>query len=180
MPEQPEFQIGALVPDANDGSVPQWCDLVVTVERGSNLNARHQLNLTRAAGEAIIDAIHEVIHPWSGRGMAEVAWRELDFIMARLMDGEAADDDKGRAQGLAYGLACMMNPFTPDVDEVRAEAMERYESQTGQRNLQRTTCEKFGHKVYPSRPEQCATCGHLMAEGDRINGRDESDESPFD
>jgi hypothetical protein len=179
MPVQPQFEVSAFVPgdaDAMNGKASPWCDLILDVEQEGS--GKRRMELTRAAGEAIIDAIHETIHPWAGKSSADTAWRELDFIMARLMDGEAADEDRGRAQGLAYGLACMMNPFAPDVDLIREQALERYESHAPQRELQRGTCEKFGHQVYAHRPDQCQACGHLMAEGDRINGQDAED-SPF-
>ena len=34
---------------------------------------------------------------------------------------------KGRAQGVAYALALMMNPYLRDVDEVRKKAKERWQ-----------------------------------------------------
>lgn len=173
MPEQPGFEVSAFIPDAvdstiEDAHIPAWCDLVLDVKRdGSNTVRQH---LSRAAGEAIIDTVHSVLHPNHGSNSLDTMWHEMDFIFARLRMGEAADDDRGRAQGLAFGIACAINPFAPDVDEVRAEAADRFERYADNRAFVRDSCAKFGHKVYPHRPDQCAACGHLMEEGDRVNG----------
>ena len=61
--------------------------------------------------------------------MLEVIWEELDAIMERLMTGQAAEDgkDPGRAEGIAYAIAVMNNPYLPSVDNVREQAMDRWE-----------------------------------------------------
>lgn len=64
-----------------------------------------------------------------GKTILELLWEELDAIMERLMSGGQADDerDPGRAEGVAYAIAVMQNPYLPNVDNVREQAMERWE-----------------------------------------------------
>lgn len=61
-------------------------------------------------------------------------WEGLDEVVSRLKaDGEGAEpSDKGEAFGRASCIAIMTNPYNPDIDAVRAEAMRRYED----RNVQ--------------------------------------------
>jgi hypothetical protein len=47
--------------------------------------------------------------------------------MDGLMGGTADPDDKGYAQGLAMAIAYMYNPINPDIEQVRADAVERWE-----------------------------------------------------
>lgn len=90
--------------------------------------------------------------PHTGRSLLEIFWQELDDIMDRLMeedepatenywDGKSGGHDqkkfqedylewaetRGQAQGVAYCIAVMTNPYTPDYDKVRDEAMRRWE-----------------------------------------------------
>jgi hypothetical protein len=69
-------------------------------------------------------------------------WRELDAVVSELMADYGDQDMKGRlptaearawgelrgqAQGLAFSLAVLMQPFGErDVDAIRAEAMRRH------------------------------------------------------
>lgn len=62
-----------------------------------------------------------------GQTLQEVIWEEMDAIMERLMTGQAAEHDVGLAQGVAYCLAVMQNPYLPNVDSVREQAMSRWE-----------------------------------------------------
>lgn len=68
-----------------------------------------------------------------GKSILEMLWEELDGIVERLMaDGEAADgQDVGRAQGVAYAIAVIENPYHVDIERVRAEAMDRWEADNG-------------------------------------------------
>lgn len=65
-----------------------------------------------------------------GKTILELLWEELDAIMDRLMTGAEADDerDPGRAEGVAYSIAVMQNPYLPNVDNVREQAMQRWEA----------------------------------------------------
>ena len=91
------------------------------------------------------------LQPHAGRSLIEIYWSELDEILDRLMDegapqqypedgkswGIAPDwqaygEQRGQAQGVAYCIAVMTNPYTPDVDAIREEAMERWEKRNGE------------------------------------------------
>lgn len=96
--------------------------------------------------------------PRNGRtivqALFEELWKELDTIVDHIMTtdephvsdfnsgvqyqdidtGEATKacvqygEWRGQAQGVAYALAVLTNPYAPDVDKIRAEAMERWEA----------------------------------------------------
>jgi hypothetical protein len=87
------------------------------------------------------------------QALFEELWKELDTIVEHIMSEEApevADFDsgvqyqdidtgkatevcikygewRGQAQGIAYALAVLINPYQPDIEAIRAEAMERWE-----------------------------------------------------
>jgi hypothetical protein len=65
----------------------------------------------------------------SGRSLVEMMEDELDSIVDRLMSGGAAEDgrDPGRAEGVAFCIALVRQPYNPDIDKVREAAMLRYE-----------------------------------------------------
>lgn len=67
----------------------------------------------------------------AGRSLLEMIEERLDDVVDRLMAGEAEDTDKGAALGLAEAIAIIKNPYYPDVDVIRAEAMERYDERHG-------------------------------------------------
>ena len=130
MPEQPDFNITARIPgekDASNGNAEWWSDLILEVGKigGSN----YRLDLTRPAGEAIVDALHEVLHPWAGQSIIEHIWSELVVTIDSLMTGDPDDEERGYARGLATAIAYLYNPLDPDVDAVRSEAMERWQMQ---------------------------------------------------
>lgn len=135
MPVQPDFSIEARIPedvDMRKGTAPDWCDLQVIVENDHAPGAKQRLNLTRPAGELLIAAVGEVLHPWAGMSIIEHIWAELDDVMDGLMTGrEASAEAKGTALGLATALALMYNPVDPNVDAIREEAMERWDSAHG-------------------------------------------------
>lgn len=66
------------------------------------------------------------------KSLLERMWEELDSIVERLMSGAEADDgrDPGRAEGVAFCIALITQPYAPDVDKIRQLAMERYEGST--------------------------------------------------
>ncbi len=63
----------------------------------------------------------------AGRSIKEILEGELDDIIERMMTGQAADDDKGKAQGVAYCIAVFTNPYSPNVPAIKNEAMLRWE-----------------------------------------------------
>jgi hypothetical protein len=67
-----------------------------------------------------------------GETILELLWRELMVVIDRLMsEGAASGDgkDPGRAEGIAYSIAIMNNPYRPSVDDVREQAMDRWEEE---------------------------------------------------
>lgn len=95
----------------------------------------------------------ERTHSARGPSIIERLWAELDNIMDRLMsDGlpgeepyesqgydveglqhvrdvwQAYGEERGKAQGTAYALAMMTNPYKPDIEGIRATAVERWEA----------------------------------------------------
>lgn len=57
-------------------------------------------------------------------------WELIDQAMDVLLDPEQNSGDKeiGYALGLATMLATFINPYIPDTDAIRAEAMKRWEA----------------------------------------------------
>jgi hypothetical protein len=65
------------------------------------------------------------------RSIVEMMEDELDVVIERLMsgDGAAADGrDPGRAEGLAIAISIVKQPYSPDINLARNEAMLRYEA----------------------------------------------------
>lgn len=63
-----------------------------------------------------------------GPSAIERLWMGLDQAMDLLQSGECENPEgtKGFARGLACGIATLQSPLSPDIDEVRREAMERW------------------------------------------------------
>ena len=68
--------------------------------------------------------------PCEGRSLLEMMWEELDAVFERLIsDNPAADGrDEGRAEGIATCIAIVQQPYNPNLDSVREEAMARWET----------------------------------------------------
>lgn len=66
-----------------------------------------------------------------GETLLELMWEELMAVYERLMTGQAAEDgrDPGRAEGLALAIAVVQNPYLPNLDNVREQAQERWETE---------------------------------------------------
>lgn len=126
MVAQPGFIIDvAIATDAQHvrEQVPPWCEVVLEIEqKGGELKRTF---LTRNASEAVAGALHEALHPNSGKSLLEGMWLELDTVVRRLLDKEAEPDDKGYAKGLTWTIAHMINPYQPDYDSVKAQALRR-------------------------------------------------------
>lgn len=129
MPKHPTFEVEAWIPserDARDGECEEWTEVILQLD--SDLTEPVALDLTRAAGEAIISTLGDVMHRWAGKSIINHIWEELDLTMDELMAKTAEPDDAGYARGLAMALAYMYNPLNPDIEQVRADAVERWES----------------------------------------------------
>lgn len=64
----------------------------------------------------------------AGKTLLEIMWDELDHLVDNLCDeGSEAEDglDKGRADGVAFCIALITNPYRPDMPAIKAEAMDR-------------------------------------------------------
>jgi hypothetical protein len=117
----------------NAGKKDEWADYSATLE---SIPAARRKTSPRN-GRTIVQAL------------LEEGWKELDTIVEHIMANDQplaedftslqiADGDfdkavlqygewRGQAQGVAYMLAVLTNPYQPDVDKIRAEAMERWE-----------------------------------------------------
>lgn len=129
MPVHPDFEVISRVPTAAEsdvGEVEPWCELLLTINQEDEEVA--DIELTRAAGEAILEAVNEALHPWSGVTIREQIWLALDDATETLMSGKGDAHCKGQAYGLALALATFLNPYAPNVDAVREEAVSRWES----------------------------------------------------
>lgn len=98
-----------------------------------------------AAQRSGADSVHEVtlhrpsLRPiYGGPTLIEALWSEMDRLMEALMTGTDAEDggDKYRAQELAWVIAIVTNAYAPSVDRVRKEAMERWNAQQKESNVQ--------------------------------------------
>lgn len=80
----------------------------------------------------------------AGRSLLEMLWEELDRIMDILMTGDtpvlhpdrslnnpheftAWGEIRGQAQGVAYCIAVIEQPYQPNVPDIKERAMERFE-----------------------------------------------------
>lgn len=132
MPEQPEFEVqvhlvAATEHEREENPLPPWSEIVLEIDGPK----RVVVPMTRAAGELAIDCFHEALHPWSGKPMVELLEDKLDEIYSRLMK-KSTIIDKGRAQGAAYAVALMRNPYNPDIDRAREEAHARWEERNAE------------------------------------------------
>lgn len=68
----------------------------------------------------------------AGPSILELVWVELDKVMDVLMaaklGGELPEPERvGSAQGLALAIAILLNPYKPNINAVRVEAVNRWE-----------------------------------------------------
>lgn len=138
-------EVEATIPtcaDQDAGRVPGWCELVLSIKRDAEpfsdgpgeypINTGH-LTLRRHDGELIMEVLQSVLHPDRVSSAEAQIWDELDTVYARIMkrverDRDPLKRDVGMALGLATALAIMLDPIEPDVDDIRAQAVERYEA----------------------------------------------------
>lgn len=92
--------------------------------------ARRQRKTSPRNGRTIVQAL------------LEEGWKELDTIVELIMSegedpGMSVDgalrrgELRGQCQGIAYMLAVLVNPYAPDVEAIREEAMRRWEKGEG-------------------------------------------------
>lgn len=73
----------------------------------------------------------------AGPSLRELVFQKLDAIMDRLMDarldGQTPEEsDVQQAKAYADCLAIFTNPYSPNVDAIRAEAMDRWEARNAE------------------------------------------------
>lgn len=92
----------------------------------AGMTPTHATVLSDLLRAAVVDAGGQAC---GGKTILEMLWEELDSVMERLMTGAVAEDgrDPGRAEGIAYAIALMQNPYQPNIDHVRMQAMARWE-----------------------------------------------------
>lgn len=91
----------------------------------------------------------------AGLSVLDLLWLKLDDVVDALDEGEPVEyretqagkkaldvvrqwgELRGQAQGLAQAIAVLLNPYAPDVDAVRDQAMDRFD--TRQRGTLRLT-----------------------------------------
>lgn len=138
MPKMPNFEIkvhpvtGA---ESNSSLYDDWCEISMLVRREEGVGNR--IDITRAAGEEILEKLGKALHPWAGHSITEKVQGELDAVVSRLLSDGKPDDDateeelvkwgeeRGQAQGLAYALALLLNPYKPNLKQVKKDSTAR-------------------------------------------------------
>jgi hypothetical protein len=145
MPKMPEFEITAhpvTGAESNSSAYEDWCEISLLVRRDGGVGNR--VDITRAAGEEILEKLGKALHPWAGHSITEKVQEELDAVVGRLLsEGEPDDidaeanfeaaqkewmeygEERGQAQGLAYALALLLNPYKPNINRVKKDAIAR-------------------------------------------------------
>lgn len=70
-----------------------------------------------------------------GKSILEMIWDDLDATVERLMSVEPEDADEidvGQARGLAFAIAVIVNPYYPNIETVREQAMGRWAAEHGE------------------------------------------------
>lgn len=69
----------------------------------------------------------------AGKSITELLWDALDALMDILMEYDEQEPTeetaltRGKAEGVAYALAVFQNPYLPNLDAVREQAIARWE-----------------------------------------------------
>lgn len=62
----------------------------------------------------------------AGPSILESYWSELDRLYDVLAHDNRSEATRGRAQGVAWCIAKMLNPYDPNIEAVRREAKRRF------------------------------------------------------
>lgn len=105
---------------------------------GVNATGHHAIEtpaLTLQAATVSADLLRMAVansggHACGGKTILEFMWERLMDVVERLMTGQEAEDgqDVGRAEGIAWCIAVFQNPYAPNIDGVRGQAMELWEA----------------------------------------------------
>lgn len=65
---------------------------------------------------------------WISIVLLEKYWKELDEIIARIIEGKELEDgfDKGRAETACLFIGLLVRPHDPDIKSIRDMALKRY------------------------------------------------------
>jgi len=133
----PQIQItarGVTAVESNSDGFSDWAEVILDIQMGTHVR---RIELTRAAGQDILDELNKALKPWAGKSIRETVEEQLDTVVERLLaegkpDSDASPDEyiaygeeRGQAQGLAYALAVFINPYKPSVPEAKKAALER-------------------------------------------------------
>jgi hypothetical protein len=132
-------EVEAYIPTSTEhdlGITPTWCEVVLKIRRAGDWPVRADLPLRRHDAELIVQCLHEVLHPARSSVAGEQMWDQLDACVDRIQrrvnkGKEPMRKDVGEAFGLASAIAAVNNPMEPDIDDVRATAMQRWSIRHG-------------------------------------------------
>lgn len=117
---------------AEQGVIEPVCEINRKELRLHLARVVHPDDLTRAVNRVVkvngLRPLRPASQACSGKSILELLWEELDRIVERIMADAGDEDDKGRALGTAYSIAVIQNPYRPNIEAVRREAMERWEA----------------------------------------------------
>ena len=98
-----------------------------------------------------------------GKSLLDLLWEQLDQFVEELQVVADVNEDsttlweaRGRAHATAVCVALVTNPYHPDVDSIKSDAMERWELRQGVSDYQ----EKLVQKIVRTRNER-STQEHL-------------------
>lgn len=64
----------------------------------------------------------------AGRSIIEMYWAELDRLYDMAKEAPNSEATRGRMQGVAWCLAVILNPYNPNIENIRREAKLRYQA----------------------------------------------------
>lgn len=115
-----------------DGTIAPVSELNAKLVRVALARHVHPADLDRAVKRVTkvngLRPIRPASQVCAGKSILDMLWNELDSIVERLMADADAEQDKGMAVGVAYAIAVIENPYLPDIERVRSEAMVRWEN----------------------------------------------------
>jgi hypothetical protein len=96
-------------------------------------------NRPECAGKSIIQLIEEELDAVVERLYAYGPPRDLDENIREdgtlgewVTEVESYNKDRGLAEGIGIALALLYNPYAPNLDAIRSQAVERWESRGGE------------------------------------------------
>lgn len=76
--------------------------------------------------DAIVDRLHADGEPAKNPGRLDTRFEADEALLSDLLDDwKAWGEERGKAQGVAYALAVMINPYEPNIEAIRQRSIER-------------------------------------------------------